>query len=563
MSGTADLAPASSATAPPVPATADDVVAHTLLNCYLREVAEPERQATLLAGRLGIRLPRQDVVLSVAVRRPARSGAHRFTGPVSLLRGTLCSTLDWRSLAERIAEELHRATGVVNDEFVDQVEQSHAVTRSLLRRPHPPTGSTSAEARYLESERALLLGHRFHPTPKSRSGDSDRWQVYAPETGSTMMLRKLAVLHDLVGQDAVTPGDLAALDGLADVPAGHLLLPVHPWQYELLRGNTALDAALRSGNVLDLGPGSTPFAATSSVRTLYGGGGFLKFSLNVRITNCVRKNSAYELAGAPVLTRLLDTELAGLRTRFPGFAVLREPAYRTVAGLGPELLEGFGVIVRESPVRHLLPGVTPLLAGAIADEYPCSGAHVSRLLGEPTTDRVLDWWRAYLRLLLPPVLAAFFQHGVVFEPHLQNVLVGVDPDGMPAQMLLRDMEGTKLVGPRHAAALSELDPSVAGPLTYDRAKGWRRTAYCLLVNHLSEVLAALADQRPDLESTLWELVTEQLGDCAEDNGRPAELTAVLAGVPVPAKTNLLTRWRRSNDRESGYVPLALPLGTGQ
>jgi siderophore synthetase component len=285
------------------------------------------------------------------------------------------------------------------------------------------------------------------------------------------------------------------------------------------------------------------------VRTLHCGAGFLKFSLNVRITNCVRKNSAYELAAAVALTELLDT------CRFAdGFSLLREPGYRTV-DLG-ELFEGFGLIVREGLDRHLRPGVTALLAAAIADEYPLSPAHVSHLVG----DRVLAWWRAYVRLLVPPVLAAFFEHGVVLEPHLQNVLVGVAENGMPAQLLVRDMEGTKLLVAHHAALLAALPAEVAGPMTYTPTQGWQRVAYCLLVNHIAELLAALADLRPDLEAELWSLVRAELAGYRRPDGtQPAQLRAILAGVPVPAKANLLARWQRGADRQAGYVPLALPL----
>ena len=46
-----------------------------------------------------------------------------------------------------------------------------------------------------------------------------------------------------------------------------------------------------------------------------------------------------------------------------------------------------------------------------------------------------------MRQVAPPVLHALFGHGVVFEPHLQNVLVGVDGDGLPVQAIFRDLEG--------------------------------------------------------------------------------------------------------------------------
>ena len=245
--------------------------------------------------------------------------------------------------------------------------------------------------------------------------------------------------------------------------------------------------------------------------------------------------------------------------------MLREPAYRSLALPGPdgrpetELLEGFGVIVREGLSRRLLPGTTPLLAAAVADEYPTSSGHVSRLLDGAGPQAALDWWTAYLNLLLPPVLAAYFDHGVVLEPHLQNVLVCVDGDGMPAQVLFRDLEGTKLVPEHHTDLLASLPESIAGPMTYDAQRGWDRVVYCLLVNHVSEMLAALADLHPGIEAELWAQVRRTLQAHADRHGCPPRLAALLAGVPLPAKANLLTRWERKADREAGYVPLPSPL----
>ena len=256
--------------------------------------------------------------------------------------------------------------------------------------------------------------------------------------------------------------------------------------------------------------------------------------------------------------------LDGLSARHPGTGMLREPAYRSLALPGPDgradrgLLEGFGVIVREGLSGRLLPGVTPLLAAAVADEYPTGPAHLSRLL-ERRAD-ALDWWGRYLRLLVPPVLDAYFDHGVVLEPHLQNVLIGVGGDGMPRQVLFRDLEGTKLLAGRHAGTLAALPADVAGPLAYDERRGWDRVVYCLLVNNVAETLAALADLHPGLEPALWAEVHDVLRESGSAHGRPALLDALLAGEPLPAKANLLTRWRRDADRDAGYVRLASPLG---
>ncbi|WP_329296193.1 IucA/IucC family protein [Streptomyces pseudovenezuelae] len=538
--------------------TADDAVAHTLLNCLLREVSAPERQTVVADDHLLLRLPRRGVLLRVALRRTSLLGAHRFTGPVGEQRGTGWSELGWRQLAEYTHDELSLRTGVRNEEFLEQIASSHeAISSALAAR-----GAGALDA-YLASEQSLFFGHRFHPTPKARTGDPRSWSAYAPEAGAAFPLRHLAVRAHLIAEESAAPWATAVLDGQRDdVPHGHRLLPVHPWQYESLREHPALRAALDRGDVIDLGPGGRPFAATASVRTLYDGETFLKFSLNVRITNCVRKNSSYELSGAVALTRALAPALADLAGRFPGSAVLREPAYRTLALPGPDgtpdraLFEGFGVIVREGLPRRLAPAVTPLLAAAVADEYPTGPAHISHLLKD--TDP-LAWWSAYLDLLLPPVLAAYFDHGLVLEPHLQNVLVGVDGDGMPAQVLFRDLEGTKLLPEHHRNTLAALPPEVAAPMTYDGRRGWDRVVYCLLVNHVAELLAALADLHPHREAELWARVRDTLQAYADRHGCPPRLAALLAGVPWPAKANLLTRWERKADREAGYVRLPSPL----
>jgi siderophore synthetase component len=545
--------------------TADDAVAHTLLNCLLREVSGPERQTAVSDGHLLLRLPRCGLLLRAALRRTSLLGAHRFTGPVQEQTETGWTNLDWRRLAEYAHDELSLRTGVRNDEFLDQIDSSHRTVAAALA-----TREVAAQAHglpdYLASEQSLLFGHRFHPTPKARTGDADVWQSYAPEAGASFPLRHLAVREDLIAEESAETDATAVLDAeRSDVPAGYRLLPAHPWQYEMLREHRPLREALGRDDILDLGPGDREYAATASVRTLFDGDSFLKFSLNVRITNCLRKNASYELAGAVALTRLLAPALAELECRFPGSAMLREPAYRSLALPGPDgtpdraLLEGFGVIVREGLSRRLLPGTTPLLAAAVADEYPTSAAHISRLLDGAGPEAAVDWWKAYLRLLVPPVLSAYFDHGLVLEPHLQNVLICVDADGMPAQVLFRDLEGTKLVPDHHADALAALPPEVAGPMSYDAQQGWDRVVYCLLVNHVAELLAALADLHPETEADLWTAVRAVIRTYADEENCPPRLAALLAGVPLPAKANLLTRWERKADREAGYVRLPSPL----
>jgi siderophore synthetase component len=613
----------------------DALTAQALLNCLVREVAAPEEQAWEADGYLMVRLARSGRLLRLGTRRPSAGPGPRLTGDVALRRADRWAPVGWAELAGLIADELTLATGVANEEFGAQVSSSHAAMTAIAAARQARrgggsgcagsggagsggagsggTGSGGAGAgaaagsgartpldgpvlnRYLSSEQALLAGHRFHPAPKARGGDPREWLPFAPEAAARFPLRFLAVRGDALDAD----GDAAGLDrlGSPDAPAGYHTLPAHPWQLRLLGMRPWLRRAFRDRLLIDLGTGPRDVVPTSSVRTVYDPAAdlFCKFSLNVRITNCVRKNSWYELAGAVALSTLLRPVFADLAARFPGTAMLGEPGYRTVTLAEEEAAEGLSVIVREGLRGHLAPGATPVLAAALTEppvtEPPVTGLPVTGLpvTGAPVTgapmaaapdaghgevtgglldgrdpDWLLTWWQAYVRAVALPALHALFGHGVVLEPHLQNVLVGVDGDGLPVQAIFRDLEGTKLLTSRHDAMLATLKPGVARALGYDAERGWHRVAYCLFVNHLAEIAAAVADRHPDsggrFEAALWDHARDVLIGYAREHGWPPQLRALLAGVPLPAKANLRLRWARGADREAVYLPVRNPLG---
>jgi siderophore synthetase component len=547
--------------------TPDLLTAQALLNCLVREVSAPEEQAREADGHLTVRLARSDRLLLLTARRPSAGLGPRLTGQAALRRGDSWHPVGWEELARLIADELTLATGVSNAEFAAQVRSSHAAITAIAAARAVPTDPADADQvlrRYVSSEQALVAGHRFHPAPKAREGDPREWLPFAPEAGARFPLRFLAVHGEALDAD----GDTTALDRLGSpaAPPGYHVLPAHPWQLRMLAGRSWLRRAFRDRLLIDLGAGSREVAPTSSVRTVYDpvADVFCKFSLNVRITNCVRKNAWYELAGAVALTGLLGPVFADLAERFRGTALLGEPGYRTVALAAGEAVEGLSVIVREGLRGCLAPGVTPILAAALAEPSgPNAGEATGGLLDGRDPEWLLGWWEAYVQRVAPPVLHAFFEHGVVLEPHLQNVLIGVDRDGLPVQAIFRDLEGVKLLTPRHDATLAALKPGVARALAYDTERGWNRVAYCLFVNHLAEIAAAIADRHPgaadQFEADLWNRAHSVLAAFARDHGWPTQVRAVLAGVPLPAKANLRLRWARGADREATYLNVLNPL----
>lgn len=576
----------------------------TLLNCYCREVAGPAGQIGIgplfgqgdwpmaLRVALGqgggkamhILLPHSGERLLVAVDQASATGNYRYRSPFyHKSPGRPWAPLDWRILATLLLRDLASQNDVpFNEELLEQIRDSVAVTGAILAAPQPAE-SRETLAAYLDSEQSLAYGHPFHPAPKSRQGFSAAdLQSYAPELRARFPLHYFAVRREHWLQQSLLPESADALLA-AQAPAGlqadddFALLPAHPWQARYLLSRPAVQAALEQDRLRDLGPQGPAYFATSSIRTLFHPDNpyFYKCSLHVRITNCVRKNAIYELDGALQVTRIMRTVGPRLAAQFPGLRILEEPAYASVR-LGNdetpaerEAAEGFGLILRQGLDPADTAATTPLLAGSLFGNHTRGQARLTDIIGRlarrqasPWDTVAEDWFSAYVEQLLPPVLHCFFDYGIVFEPHLQNVLVGLTHD-WPSHVWLRDFEGVKLVAGRfNAVPLDAVDARVRQALFYSEDQGWNRIAYCLLVNNFCEAVAQLSALHPSLEPRLWRIVGHQLRCYLAQHGNPnaaRRVNALLAGAPFPAKANLINRFYKRPDRDSTYIPLPSPL----
>ncbi|MGV9555658.1 IucA/IucC family protein [Streptomyces sp. NPDC003401] len=490
-------------------ARADALAAAPLLNCLLREVAEPHSGD---GPRRVYRLPSGRLLRVRGTRRPAEPEV-RADGA--------WHRLDHHGLVGLVGTELQRHTGLTRPGLSAEMLDSRDAVAALLAaraRAVPP------EDPYLRSEQSLLTGHPHHPAPKTRGGGPPGdWLPYAPEAHAHFPLVLLGLREDTVAED----GDTAALDALGEAPPGYRLLPAHPWQLDLAR--TALAPAFADGRLVRLGTTAFDVWPTAAVRTLYAPGRdlFLKVSLDVRITNDIRRLWRHDLLGL----RRTDAAVTGAFETFGAFgaaggavpaAWLGDRGYRT-AGFA---FEELAVVVRDGLRAHVTPGATPLLAAGLVE-----GFEGSPLVGAADP---ASWWEAYLRAVVPPVLAAFADHGVVLEAHLQNTLVAVDAAGLPVQALFRDAEGVKLL------------------TDVGRAAGWERLVYCLVVNHLTEIAAALAEHHPGLDP--WPAARRELAR----HDLP-EAHALLTAPTLPGKTNLLLRWTDADGADARYLPLPNPL----
>ena len=576
-----------------------------LLNCYCREFAGPRGEVQIdpifdhndwpQAIKHGFRTDNEHLMLItlaqshawliVQVTELKQLGQCRYVGaPYLKTKGTGWSRLDHRTLAKVLLQHLALVLEQpFNHELLAQIDNSVDNSRLFLANPASSTLDRLRQDGFIRSEQSLIWGHAWHPTPKSREGiDEQQLLAISPETGAGFKLPLLAIhqsLIQVIACDGFEP--LTQLQALTSqtIPQGFQLLPCHPYQFNRFKSEPLFKAALASGKLLLLGESDTQWYPTSSVRTLYEPqtNFFLKFSLHVRLTNCVRKNAWYELESAIFMTALLKRVGSQAQAYFPSFELMEEPASVTldlkscsqdVDSNQVELLsEAFGVLFRRAynpdEVNQCQPRVAAALFGDDENFESVVRGYIDALAkhrelghGEAT----LLWFENYLQLLLGPILYYFFKLGVIFEPHLQNTVIGFT-EHLPTRLQLRDLEGTKLVGAAWSdSQLQGMSQRARQSVTYTREQGFKRVAYCTLINNLSEAIHHLCGSDLNMEKRLWVMVKAEIIEFQQKFGREPELEALLNGADIPCKRNFMTRLLKQADRLADYVYLNNPMG---
>ncbi|WP_442538692.1 IucA/IucC family protein, partial [Streptomyces pseudogriseolus] len=135
-----------------------------------------------------------------------------------------------------------------------------------------------------------------------------------------------------------------------------------PWQLDLAADDLA--PAFADGRLVRLGETRGAVWPTAAVRTVYAPGDdlFLKFSLDVRITNDVRRLWRHDLARL----RATDTAVRDAFADGPaGGAWLSDRGHRTA----DFAVEQLAVVVRDGFDGRLAPGATPCLAAALVEGF--------------------------------------------------------------------------------------------------------------------------------------------------------------------------------------------------
>ena len=481
----------------------------TLLRCYVRETG-----VTVPAdGALALNLPASGLTLDVPVLHRSATGWHRFGEPLlhdcpadpALVAAALV-----REATVRLRLPPHRGLDAVA-RVVNSAQRVATHVAARRAAPNDPAGTSP----FLAAEQALLLGHPFHPTPKSREGASEaELAAYSPELRGGTPLHWFAAHRSVLAGDTAlgVSGDSALGASAAELvgrlydgplPVEFVAVPAHPWQARDVVGRPGVHALLDAGLLRDLGPAGPDWYPTSSVRTLYRPDAdvMLKLSLGLRITNSRRNNLRSELDLGVRVARLLAVGLQDrLAATHPAFGIVRDSAWISIDAPGGAET-GLETAIRENPFGR--DDRVACVAGLVAERPGLGPSRLAELVGgiarrtgRSTADVGAEWFARYLDVLATPLLWLYTEWGLALEAHQQNTVVRLGADGWPDGAWYRDSQGY-YVRKSHVDAVRMLWPGIdeGAPIVFDDALTDERVIYYLAVNNLFGLIGAFGSQQ--------------------------------------------------------------------
>lgn len=448
-------------------------------------------------------------------------GRHDYGWPVYLeAEESTYEILDFNTLSQILIDtiEVKEANAIQSKQrFKARVDDSLIALQEVLsHRSQDLADLSQLSMSFLDAEQYLIVGHSFHPSPKSREGftGEDR-QRYCPEYAGKFPLAWFAIdpyivrrvsSKDFAGKDWVQDiidADLG-LKTLADIeiPDGFLLYPMHPWQAEYLLKMPSMAAHQAEGRILSLGEHGGSWYPTSSVRSIYQPHApyMLKTSLSVRLTNSVRTLLLREVdRGVQAHDVFCSVEGQKLLARYPDFQVIYEPAYWAILDEDANPIDESIVICRMNPFQGEEAGQGLVLASLTQDD-PFYGETVIETLIEShrqkhaVSGRAASelWFDRYCRVVLEPLLMAQADFGILLGAHQQNILVVMEED-LPKTMYFRDCQGTgysELAYENLKDEIDSLDLSNGNVLPKDMAN--TLFIYYLFINATFNVISTIA-----------------------------------------------------------------------
>ncbi|WP_168381003.1 IucA/IucC family protein [Modicisalibacter radicis] len=555
---------------------ANDLPASCLCNALLRETRRWQHLQS--PGGPVIRLPVSAGVLWLRLRHISASGECRFLWPAYFCArdGAAPRPLDFATLLERVLESpalLAPCVAGRRETLRQWMLESHArILDSLAERDdlaHLQFGPLT----FVEAEQGLLADQAFHPTSGTGvPSDVEPPRCQGTGQGARVTLAWWAVAPRALASASSRPraaGELArallpeALAG--DLPAGFTPLPMHPWQARHLRRQPCVRAMEDDCRLVWLGESEAEWHPTSSPHVLYATGApwMVKGALSSR------RSPHLPSEGDAARGLQFDAWLGELdiARRFPGFAVMQEPAWlgwRDACGdTDPESL----AVLRENPLVDAADSEMPVLAALVQQPVDQAGLSLlgARLVeiashhGETLAATARGWFAAYCEQVLTPLFGLLVEDGVVLLADRLSIVLRLD-GGWPVGMYYRDGRGRGVTPHFLARHFERID---APPeCLWDRETVRRRFPGHLLVDATLAVTGALAADRLVEESLLLADLRDHLDALRlRLSGDTDCLEHVLGAATLEVENNLFGRLESTGGATPGghYRPLINPL----
>lgn len=368
---------------------------------------------------------------------------------------------------------------------------------------------------FKEAEQALIVGHTFHPNPKSRDEFSDDdYKKYAPEMLGSFLLHWFLVRPEILYQQVSNNFEnkkwaeelfLKDFKNHQDLlTKGYIPFPVHPWQKEVILKEETIQDYLNTGLMIDLEEASSQdkWHPTSSLRSIYNEVSpfMLKFSLSVRLTNSIRHLLPLEVVrGLQVMDVFSTQNGASFLEKSPNFNVVYEPAFFALTDKDKKIMNETIVAMRLNPFQGH-DGDQKIVLATLTQEHPLKGMSLignmitreNKLHGSSLQELGQEWFNLFLENAVKPLMMAQANYGIYLGAHQQNLILEIK-NNRPVKAFFRDCQGT---GYSHVGF--ELFSNDVDLMTMDNGNildakmGNVLFAYYLIINSTFNVITAIA-----------------------------------------------------------------------
>lgn len=432
---------------------------------------------------------------------------------------------------------------------------------------------------FKDAEQGLVVGHNFHPTPKSRDEfDEQDMMEFSPEFGGRFNLDWFAADPEIVHQKWATSfgnrkwtvelalKDLANTEELQKaLEQGFVPVPMHPWQLRQLLKNPSILNYTKSDRLIYLGPSKSRWHPTSSLRSLYQENApyMLKYSMSLKLTNSVRHLLIHEVERGLQLRDVLVTKKGQeFQSQHSDFSIITEPAYLCFKDESGNPIAESIIVCRENPFNEQEAEGKVVLATLVQDA-PLGGQNLlERILNSMDSDlslkdRYKKWFLAYLEKAVRPMLAAQANYGFLLGAHQQNLILDIK-NGWPARAIFRDCQGTGYSELGYSNFATEV-PSITrdNGNVLNEKMGNYLFSYYLIINSTFNVISALsASSVVREEEFLSELQSFLIKLRAEGVNDSSCLDYLLKDTRLMHKGNFLCAFKSINENTSAY-PLSI------